>query len=67
MADAPPRRRGRPALPPDEQGVNASVWMRAKDYDRAAHLARHQGVSVSQYLRRALATGLRRRDDPADE
>jgi hypothetical protein len=58
--DAPPRRRGRPALKTDESSVNCHLRLPVSEYDTAYRLARKNGVSISYVLRSAFRLAVKR-------
>jgi hypothetical protein len=60
------RRPGRPALTEGDTPAHVNLTMPSKDYDRAHKIARRDGVSVPEVLRRGLARVLSE-DDAGDD
>jgi len=59
--DAP--KRGRPPLTPGDRPARVTLLVPSAAYDRAYELAKHEGISVPELLRRGLARTL---DEPDD-
>jgi hypothetical protein len=59
----PEPKRGRPPLTPGDTPARVDVLMPSRDYDRAYQLARREGISVPELLRR----GFRELADGDDE
>jgi predicted HicB family RNase H-like nuclease len=50
----PDPKRGRPAVVPDDTTTAVNVRVPTRDYDRACTIARRDGTSLSQLVRRGL-------------
>ena len=60
MADAPPKRRGRPRLDAADTSVSLHVRISAKQFDRLYGEASRQRVTLADLIRAAIATQLKR-------
>jgi hypothetical protein len=56
-----PKRIGRPRVDPDDESIEVSFTLPARQFDRVASDARREQVSIGTILRRAVAN--RRGDD----
>lgn len=62
MSDPPRRGPGRPPLPAREIPARVHVSLAPRAYDQAYKMARREGISVPEVLRRGLTRELEARD-----